>query len=213
MFKNFMRCGIILSAVILFGCYPKGPVYYSDTDLVASIYDEEYDFGNQLTYELVDSVVHIFDPDDPDPDIDRSFDDDILERIQFNMDQRGFEEVDNLPNADFLIFVSAWNNTYTDFVYTWPGYWGWYWDPFYPWYPGGGWYYPWGGYVYSYTYGTITIEIVDVAGIDPAEEFVPVVWKGILNGALSNSSSDIRNRINAGIDKSFEQSPYLVPTE
>ena len=199
----------ILAILLFWGCYPKGPVYYSDSDLVATIHDDSFAFGNQTTYVLADSVVHIFDPNEPEPDIDRTYDEDMLNRVEANMNQRSFERVDSLNNADFLVTVSAWTNTHTDFVYGWGGYWGWYWDPYYPWYPGG-WYYPWGGFVYSYTFGTVTIEIIDINGIIPEEEFVPVVWKATLNGALSNSTADIRSRILNGIDKSFEQSPYLI---
>ncbi len=192
---------------ILGGCYPKGPVYYSDSDLVATNYDSGYDFSGDVNYAMPDSVVHVVDPDDRDPVIDRTYDQTILDAIEMNMNSRGYNRVDDPFEADLIIKPAVWSSTSTGVIYDY----GYYWGGYYPWfgYP----YYPWGGYVYSYTYGTLLIDMVDVEGIDPEEEFIPIVWSGALNGALSDNRNDVKTRIESGIDKCFSQSPYLIVSE
>jgi len=203
--KCFVGCVLL---AILGGCYPKGPIYYSDSDLVATNYDNGFDYTAQSTYALPDSVVHVVDPDERDPDIDRTYDQTILDRLESNMDARGYTRVDDPFEADFILQPYVWSATSTGIIYDY-GYWDWYYPPYGGWYP----YYPWGGYVYSYTYGTVLVDIVDKEGIDLEEEFIPVVWTGALNGALSENVSDVRNRIRDGIDQCFEQSPYLTAAE
>jgi hypothetical protein len=195
--------------IVLQGCYPKGPIYYSDSDLVATNYDNGFDFNGAVYYSLPDSVVHIIDPDDNDPDVDRTYDQDILDAIEANMDAAGFVKVDiDTLVPDLIIKPAVWSATNTGVIYDY-SYWGWYYPPYGGWYP----YYPWGGYVYSYTYGTLLMDIVDVNGIDIEEEFIPIVWTGALNGVLSDSRSDMRKRIRDGIDQCFIQSPYLLKSE
>jgi len=192
----------------LVGCYPKGPVYYSDSDLAATNYDSGFNFGEQVTYALPDSVVHVLDSEDSNTEIDRTFDQTILDRLESNMDSRGFERVDEPIDADFIVQPYVWSSTSTGIIYDY-GYWDWYYPPYGGYFP----YYPWGGYVYSYTYGTVLVDIVDKNGIDVAEEFIPIVWTGALNGALSDNATDVRNRIRNGLDQCFEQSPYLKAAE
>jgi hypothetical protein len=47
---------MVLGVALLYGCYPKGPEYTSDYDLVVSDYDPDYDFGSQKTYFMPDTV-------------------------------------------------------------------------------------------------------------------------------------------------------------
>jgi predicted small lipoprotein YifL len=186
----------------LSGCYPKGPVYYSDSDLTATNYDSGYLFGEDLTYALADSVIHVTD-NNPSV-IDRKHDQTILNQIEFNMNSRGFQEVEDPFEADFIITSYIWSTTTAGAVY--PS-WGWY-------YPGyGSPYYPWGGYVYSYTVGTVLVDILNTSGIDVEEGFIPIVWSGAINGAVSDSNSDTDKRIQNGINQCFEQSPYLIVAE
>lgn len=193
---------------ILGGCYPKGPIYYSDSDLVATNYDSGFEFGNQVFFALPDSVIHVVDPEDRNPQIDRAYDQTILDQLEANMLSRGFEEVEDPFEADFIVQAYVWSATSTGVIYTY-GYWDWYYPPYGGYYP----YYPWGGYVYSYTYGTVLIDMIDRNGIDPGEGFIPIVWTGGLNGALSDNRNDVKTRIENGIDKCFDQSPYLTAAE
>jgi hypothetical protein len=196
-------------SVMLFiaGCYPKGPTYVSDLDMIVTNYDPSFPFSEESTYLLIDSVVHIIDEQ---ADIDRTWDDDILEGVEENLDNRGYTRVTDFQEADMIVHISAWSNTSTTYVYDWWGSWGWYYDPWYGW-GGGGWYYPWGpGYSYSYTFGTVLIEISDPNGVDFEDLEVPLIWTGALNGLISGSDAQVRKRIVNGIDQCFEQSPYLM---
>jgi len=209
---SFVKISLGAALLALFGgCYPKGPVYYSDSDLAATNYDSGFNFGEQAYYAMPDSVVHVVDPDERNPVIDRTYDQTILDRLASNMESRGYERVSidvAVIDSTFILQPYVWSATSTGIIYDY-GYWGWYYPPYGGFYP----YYPWGGYVYNYTYGTVLVDIVDLKGIDIEEEFIPIVWTGALNGALSDNATDVRNRIRNGLDQCFEQSPYLKAAE
>ena len=58
---TILKPGAFLALVLLMlaGCYPKGPEYYSDTDLTVTDYDQEYKFGDQKSYWMADTVEYI----------------------------------------------------------------------------------------------------------------------------------------------------------
>jgi len=62
-------------------------------------------------------------------------------------------------------------------------------DPYY--------YYPWYPYTSYYTYqsGSVLMEMVDVARIDPEVEEIPIIWAGIVNGVLETSQTSVKNRL------------------
>ncbi len=195
-----------LVALILGGCYPKGPEYISDLDLVVTNFDDEFDFEEQVNYFLIDTVIHIVEDGS---DIDRTYDRQILDLVEFNMNSRGFERVNTVQESDIALAVSAWSSTTVNFVYDWWGYWG----PWYPGYgPGWGWGYPGYGwtYAYSYTTGTISIEMSYPEGANQEEMTIPVVWHGYVNGLIAGSQGSIADRIDLNINQAFEQSPYLI---
>jgi predicted small lipoprotein YifL len=204
LFKVLLGVAVL---AILGGCYPKGPVYYSDSDLIATNFDSGYNFSSDSTYAMPDEVAHIVDENGNDPDIDRAYDQNILDAIEENMTARGYTRVEDPFDADLIIKPAVWSATSTGVIYDY----GFYWGGYYPWV--GVPFYPWGGYVYSYTYGTLLFDIIDVAGIVPEDEFIPIVWSGVLNGALSDNNVDTRERIENGISQCFEQSPYLTAAE
>jgi hypothetical protein len=175
--------------------------------LAATNYDNAFDFSSQVTYFVPDEVIYIQDPDDP-SEPNRIYDEDILDAIVRNLESRGYELVeDNDPfNADLVIAPYVWTTTSTGVVVDYCFWYPW-WCGYNPWYP-------WGGYVYEYTYGTVLVDIIDRDGIViEDEELIPIVWTGALNGAVSDNRSDVRQRINQGIDQCFEQSPYLTRAE
>lgn len=173
---------------------------------MATNFDSAFEFEAATTFSIPDSIVHIVDPDDNDPDIDRRYDQDILNAIEMNLIARGYVKVDiDTVVPDLAVKPAVWSTTTTGIIYDY-GYWDWYYPPYGGYYP----YYPWGGYVYDYTFGTLLIDLVDIKGISISEELVPIVWTGALNGALSDNREDVRKRIRNGIDQCFEQSPYLI---
>jgi hypothetical protein len=187
--------GII--AIILGSCYPQGPEYYEDLDVVYTNYDEEYDFASKGTYAIPDKIVkvtgNLADGEDPEF-VNEPYNGQILQQIENNMSDLGWTKTDDPANADVVLFPAVWSNTT---VYYWYDYWCWY----YPWYCGWGWGYP---AVSSYTTGTLVMTLVADGEdfIDPTR-----VWTAAANGLLSGAVNI--SRVNNAIDQAFEQSPYL----
>ncbi len=189
--------------VFLAGCYPKGPKYTSELDLAITNYDESFDFEGMSTYILVDTIFH----GDDEEDISRAYDDEILERVEANMNNLGFTRIQtpDSPNgwlnteADAVITISAWSSTSVN-------YYGGYYPPY--WGPGWGWYYPPGwGFVTTSTFGSILIDMSDPTTYQ--DEQVGIVWSGLVNGMVDNSSpASIRSRIDTEIDICFSHPPF-----
>lgn len=183
--------------VILGSCYPQGPEYYEDLDVVYTNHDDQYDFSNKGTYAIPDKIVKItgdlIEGEDPEF-VEEPFNGQILQKIEDNMSSLGWTKTDDPASADVVLFPAVWSNTT---VYYWYDYWCWY----YPWYCGWGWGYP---SVSSYTTGTLVMTLVADGEdyIDPAR-----VWTAAANGLLSGAVNI--SRVNKAIDQAFEQSPYL----
>lgn len=204
--------GTLLAVVLLMlaGCYPKGPEYYSDLDLTVTDYDTEYNFGDQKKYWLADTIEYITNIEDSEikpGDVDA-----LLSQIASNLDNAGYERVPlNQPElAEFVITVSVIASEYTGVG----------WVPVPPYYPGWGWggwggYYPpyWGGYYsYSYTTGSVFTHWYDpdsppVIGDDGEE--APIHWVAVFDGLVSSSKDNNASRIQFSIDQAFTQSPYI----
>jgi hypothetical protein len=192
--NNAFLLGIIM---ILGSCYPEGPQYYEDLDVVYTNYDDQYDFVSKGTYAIPDKIVKItgelIEGEDPEF-VDEPYNSQILQKIEDNMSALGWAKTDDPANADMVLFPAVWSNTT---VYYWYDYWCWYFPPYCGW----GWGYP---SVSSYTTGTLVMTLVADGDdyIDPAR-----VWTAAANGLLSGAV-DI-SRVNNAIDQAFEQSPYL----
>ncbi len=197
---------LVCFAAFLSGCYPDGPTYVSDLDLVATDYDDSFAFSEQSRFFLFDSVVHVADDNS---EIVRSFDQNILDQVAQNMAIRNYERVTTLSQADLVITISAWSSTSVNYAYDWWGSWGWGYGGYGP---GWGWGYPCCGYTYvtSYTFGTVLIEMSYPAGADFIQQKIPVTWTALVNGMLDGSDASIMTRIEQSIDQSFEQSPYIM---
>ena len=209
--KQISALTLALGTVLLSGCYPDGPDYLSDYDLVYTNYSPTFDFKSVSTYSLPDSVPIITgdlaDGDEPSflPEAYRVV---VLQKIRDNMNARGWEEVDG-PNeaitADVNLLPAALKSEVVSYFYS-GGYWGWY----YPGYPGWGWYYP--GYYptyTSYTSGSLMIAMARPNDVSPTEN-VPVVWLAVINSILEGGQADIITRLNVNIDQAFTQSDYLT---
>lgn len=187
-----------LSIVVLMGsCYPEGPVYYDELDIVYTDYDDQFAFSGKGTYSIPDKIVkvtgNLIEGEDPEF-VKEPQNTQMLEKIKSNMTALGWTTTEDPTNADLVLFPAVWTNTT---VYYWYNYWCWY----YPYYCGYGWGYP---SVSSYTTGTLVMALV-VDGenyVDPAR-----VWTGAANGLLSGSYNV--TRVNNAIDQAFKQSPYL----
>ena len=196
---------LLLSAIAgpgLWGCYPGGPDYYSDTDVTLTTFDPEFIFQNKRTYAMPDKIV-------VDVEIDRGdttyvymkdvFAQPILQAIDHNMLALGWSKVDISNNPDMLLTPAGMQSTsfFYSYWYSW-----WYGG----WYPGWGWYYPPFVTVSSYTTGTFIMALADPTVDNPIGR-TRASWLTIANGLMS-FSGDV-GRVTRAIDQAFEQSPYL----
>ena len=201
-----------IALIILAGCYPKGPEYYSDLDLTVTEYDIDYKFGEQKKYFMPDSVE--YKTNVKDSELDPVDVQNLLQAIEANFTSRGYERLEeaNAADAEFVIIVSAIENESTGTGWIggppcYPG-WGWGcgWNPWYPPYWGGGY------YTYSYTTGSVIMNWYDPQ-VDPvtieALEVQPVHWLAIFNGLMSSSAENNKSRIASSIDQAFTQSRYI----
>ena len=189
---------LYMSIILTLGsCYPDGPEYYEDLDVVYTNYDDQFDFSSKGTYSIPDKVVKVtgalIDGDVPEF-VQEPQNSQMLQQINGNMSELGWTKIEDPANADLVLFPAVWTNTT---VYYWYNYWCWY----YPYYCGWGWGYP---SVSSYTTGTLVMTLVADGEnyIDPLR-----VWTAAANGLLSGSYNT--TRVIRAIDQAFEQSPYL----
>ena len=200
---------------LLSGCYPEKIEYVDEYDMAGTMYDEEADFSNFTTFHVIDTVMHIVDDEEGDPNLDRENDEFILNLVRQNMLDLGYTEMtetDSLNRPDLELLVNVMTVDYYTYYSYWNSYWGYYggWNW---WYPGGGYYpgypgYPGGGYYNSYSTGTLAIEMVDTQAEVGEDDVRPgVVWLGLVSGLLTSNSS--QGRLDKQINQVFTQSPYL----
>jgi Domain of unknown function (DUF4136) len=174
-----------LVGVFLLGCYPAGPEYVEDLDVVYSSYDQEYDFVSQGTYSMPDKIVTDVKIDNGDTTyvyMKAVYATPILAAIDQNMSKLGWEKVSIANDPDVLVSPAAMSTTTVYYSY---------------------WYDWWYG---SYTTGSMIITIAD-PNVESAINKTPTVWISASNGLLTGY--DDVNRAITGINQAFAQSPYL----
>jgi hypothetical protein len=188
--------------VVLYGCYPAGPEYVEEIDIAYSNYDKSFDFVSKGTYSIPDRITKVTgDPNKPPQYVKDIYGVPMLAQINANMQALGWQKVDVNSNPDVQLLPAAWEST----TIIYGGYWGSYYCWYYPYYCGGGWYYPYTP-VTTYSTGTLVMTLVDPK-VESTDESRRVVWTGAINGLLSGAYD--ANRVNNGINKVFGQSPYL----
>ena len=217
-----MRHSKLLAAVLAFsvagllsGCYPDKIDYVDEYDVAGTMYDKDADFSSFATFHVVDTVMHITEDGEDDPNLNRDYDDFILDLIRQNMTELGYDELENpdsLNRPDLEILVQAMSTDFYTYFSYWYDYWSWYpgwdwWYPGYPWYPSYPWY-PGGGYYSSYTTGTLIMEMLDTE-VAQQGDHPGVVWMGLVDGLLTGNKSSARARLEKQINQTFDQSPYL----
>lgn len=215
-YKTFKFLLPLVIGSLIISCYPDGPEYTSDYDLVGSVYDPEFNFNNNSTFILPDSLVFVQDENDDKEYLTESQETEILNHIRNAFTDMGWIDStftnDTTPDVVITVMGIA-----TKTQGAWWSYWGWYgWGGYYPgWgYPGYPWYPPWypgGGYpvYYEYTTGSLILEMIEWGdNPDLASETPPIVWMAGLNGLVNRVPVNTSNILD-GIDKIFELSPYL----
>ncbi len=205
--KNKLTIATLILGVLLTGCYPGGPEYTEELDVALTNFKDDYDFQAQTTYAMPDRIVkitgNITEGDEPEfiPDISANA---ILDMIESNMSDLGWQRVGIDENPDMLLAPAAWETTT---VFWWYDYWGWWWGGYYPgwgccYWPG---YYP-PVYVSSYTTGTLVMTLID-PDTESATGTPISQWTGAISGLLTGTYN--ADRIERAIDQVFAQSPYL----
>jgi hypothetical protein len=201
--KHFFRASLVL---LLAGCYPQGPEYVEDTDVVYTTYDERFTFNTKETYAMPDMIVMDVEIDNGDttyeymPD---KFAKPIFDKIIENMTALGYDQVDIDESPDLLLTPAAISSTTYFYSYWYDWWYGCYYGC------GWGWYYPPYYTVSSYTTGSLIITLTDPnAAADSPINRSQTVWISAANGLVSYAY-DI-TRVTRSIDQSFRQSPYLT---
>ena len=206
----------LLIALSMAACYPGGYETYEETDIVVTDYNTNYNFSGIGTYFIPDTI-HYIGEDDP----DRSWDNFIIGELEQGFESMGYTRSPIYTQGnptDVVITVSILTNENTD-IYSYPWYPGWGYGGWgYPGYgwgywgnPGYGYGYPWGGYTYisSYSIGSLIWNIWDPDNVIDETTTIPIEYTAVLNGLMGSSTSTTQNRLADGIDKAFQQSPYL----
>ena len=199
--KRSYSIGFLAAMIIMLtGCYPKGPEFIEDLDVVLTNFESGYDFRSKQTYALPDRIVMITGDkrqgEDPEyiPDATASL---ILAQIDKNMTALGWQKVGVDQSPDLLLEPASLESTTTLYYYD---YWYWWYGAYYPW---------WGYYpvsATSYSTGTLLMRLIDPEAVGANGR--PVVqWTGAANGIMAWSYNS--TRINKAIDQAFSQSPYL----
>jgi hypothetical protein len=197
--------GSNLLLFLLAGCYPQGPDYAEDTDIVYTTYDDKYDFNAGSTYAMPDQIVTDVKIDDGETTyvyMKPAFADPILKSIDDNMKAKGWSRVSLAADPDIILTPAGLSSTtyFYSYWYDWwyggwyGGYWGWYYPPYYT--------------ISSYTTGTMLMVISDPSQAEnnPIGRS-PAVWVGAANG-LAAYNYNVK-RVTDAIDQAFAQSPYL----
>jgi len=199
--KKIFSLLTVLVGLFLWGCYPDGPTYTEDLDIVLTHHNPDYNFVAKNTYAMPNRIIKItgnlLDEEFPDS-IPGVYASQIRQMIVDNMANYGWTRVDVGANPDVLLVPAAWETTTITYYYD---YWYWWWGGYYPYYP----YYP-PVYSYSYTTGTLLMTIMEPEVTNTNGNLIHQ-WTGALNGVLNDSFNS--SRMARLIDQAFAQSPYL----
>lgn len=188
-FRKILFSLPLLALVVLSSCYTDYGLETDNYDVVVTLYDKNYNFGNVGSYFLADSLV-------TGNDIDAAYKSAIFTSLNSNLQALGWTKVNNIAQADMVLsagvtstttLVSSGGGCYWD-------YWGYYWC------------YPTYGYDYSYTTGTLFVLMNDRATSVSGSNQQPE-WVAAINGLADQGN--VVQRINTTVNKAFSQSPYL----
>jgi hypothetical protein len=188
---------LVTGLTLLFSsCYPGDPLSTSETDIVATFYNQNADFSTKQTYIRPDRVIDV-----NDTTLGTDYDALIIGQVDENMQALGFTRVTDPMTADVVVSALVSQTTWVGGA-CYPPYWGWY----YPYYGYGyGWCYP---VTYSFQTGTVLLVMVDAADTTSGATN-PALWVAGINGLVDGVEAAVTDRISRSIDQAFRQSPYL----
>ena len=173
--------------------------------IVSTNLDKTADFGNYKTFFISDTVVYVGGIGD-DSIIVGANADQMVNAVKQNLTAKGYTFVSRASNPDLGLTLTAIKdiNVIVDYY---PGWWDPYWGYCYWYY----WCYPpyygWGA-VYTYTNGTVILNMYDLKNADHNQQ-IKGIWNTTALGALSDDvSTNVSLAVDA-INQGFEQSPYI----
>src|SRR5262245_30653721 len=101
--KWLLRIVLLSGLLVVSGCYPQGPEYIEELDIVFTHHDTQFDFHSLGTYAMPDQIVKITGnlmEGDEVEFVDPIYADVILDRIRANMNEYGWTEVDKDDDPD-----------------------------------------------------------------------------------------------------------------
>ena len=212
---------LLAGATLLSGaaCYPGAVTDVSELDVVAALHADTARLDGVRTYAMPDTVLHrtsTLGGQETVP-VSRAFDAQILADVARNLESLGFvrelQPQAHRPDVVVLVTVTATQEIDAWVSYPWFGWWGFYpgWTFFPAFTAAWGVSYPWAGSVsaYTWTQGTLIVDMIDARSPDIANLKISSVWAGALNGVLQSDSPSGSERIQSGIDEMFRLSPYL----
>ncbi|MFL5813585.1 MAG: DUF4136 domain-containing protein [Bdellovibrionia bacterium] len=214
--KSKIALVLCLSAnLLLVACGTDAPTSQDQLDVVATSYQPNYRFQDAQTYALPSQVAVISDAGSTAQTLDPALSQNVLQSIRNQLNSRGYtEDTSNSQSSPPSIFVevSKMNTTTTQVYYDyWYGYYGGYYAPYYGSAYGVGWAPVTVPYVIEATVGSLIINVTDPNHPDQGDKKIPSVWASVINGVIDNSSqADIQQRVDAGIQQAFAQSPYFT---
>ena len=163
--------------------------------------DSTVSFANFNTFSIADSVAYI----NNNQAVTRftAVDEQFIEAIKAQMQQRGFTFVPRSQNPDIGITVSRIYSTYqgiveyTDYYYD-------YWDPFYWGYGGSSYFFPSYYGVYQVTEGALSVDMLNLKDAQTTNQL-----KSVWNGFIRGSGIFAAENVNVQVKALFDQSPYL----
>lgn len=200
----------------LSGCYPDKIEYVDEYDIAATHVNEDADFSEYTTFSVIDTIMHVTEDEEDDPNFSRDHDEFIIAELRQNMLDMGYVELespDTINRPDLVLLVSAVSSDFYYYYSYYPYYWDWYPGWGYPGWGYPGWGYPgWGYPVYggSYSTGTLVVDMWDTDEVDPgSDEPTGIIWTGVVDGILAGNDSQTEARLDKQINQLFTQSPYL----
>jgi len=92
--------------MMMAGCYPDGPEYIEQYDLVYTNHDSEYGFDSKKTYAIPDKIMKIDDDliagDGPNF-VKDMYAKPMLDQINKNMASAGWQKVEKYTNPDLIL--------------------------------------------------------------------------------------------------------------
>lgn len=163
--------------------------------IVVTNHDANADFADYQTYYLPGEIRQISDNPN-DTLLSNVLAAPILAAVDQNMQDRGYTKTTSILSADIgldIVVIKVTNVT-TLYPGYWWGYWGWY--PYYPY-----------SYTYTYSTGSMVMDMLDLKNIPPGGNKVNVLWTNFSSGVLGVSSTS-KLAVDA-VNQGFKQSEYI----